>query len=129
LLFIPHTQDLHLEHIVPNKYANFTEWQHISPELFAKWGQSAANLTLLSGSKNIEASDNPFHIKIDVYKGLGLHQHKNDKVTAFMITQSIVKAYDQGTYQKTWNEEAILDRWHWFCKEVSEVLDINLQPE
>jgi uncharacterized protein with ParB-like and HNH nuclease domain len=129
LLFIPHTQDLHLEHIVPNKYANFTEWQHISPELFAKWGQSAANLTLLSGSKNIEASDNPFHIKIDVYKGLGLHQHKNDKVTAFMITQSIVKAYDQGTYQKTWNQEAILDRWHWFCKEVSEILDINIQPE
>ena len=126
LLFIPHTQDLHLEHIIPNKYANFAEWQHISESLFNRWGQTAANLTLLSGSKNIEASDNPFHIKMDVYKGLGLHLHKNDKVSAFMITQKIVNDFDQNTYQQTWNEQAINDRWAWFCKEVSEVLQITM---
>ena len=117
---------MHLEHIIPNKYANFTEWQHISESLFNRWGQTAANLTLLSGSKNIEASDNPFHIKMDVYKGLGLHLHKNDKVSAFMITQKIVNDFDQNTYQQTWNEQAINDRWAWFCKEVSEVLQITM---
>ncbi len=125
LTWIPLAKDLHLEHIVPTKHENFQEWGHITDEIFEYWGNSGANLTLLGGSKNIEASDNPFKDKINVYKGKGLYQNKNTKVTGYNITQKIVTDFDNKKYNEEWNEDAILDRWEWFCKEVSEVLQID----
>ncbi|MDX2280032.1 MAG: type I restriction enzyme HsdR N-terminal domain-containing protein [Saprospiraceae bacterium] len=89
------------------------------------WGNSGANLTLLGGSKNIEASDNPFKDKINVYKGKGLYQNKNTKVTGYNITQKIVADFDSKKYNEEWNEDAIRDRWEWFCAEVAEVLQID----
>ena len=86
---------------------------------------TGANLTLLGGSKNIEASDNPFANKMNVYKGEGLYKNKNTKITGYNITQRIVTDYDNGKFNKEWSEEAIIDRWTWFCKEVSEVLRID----
>ena len=29
------------------------------------------------------------------------------------------------TYNQEWNEDAIRDRWQWFCDEVAEVLQID----
>jgi hypothetical protein len=80
---------------------------------------------LLGGSKNIEASDNPFKDKINVYKGKGLYQNKNTKVTGYNITQKIVADFDSKKYNEEWNEDAIRDRWQWFCTEVAEVLQID----
>lgn len=125
LTWIPLAKDLHMEHIIPVKHKNFQEWNHITDELFEYWGNSGANLTLLGGSKNIEASDNPFADKINVYKGKGLYETKNTKVTGYSITQTIVTDFDSGKYGKEWNEKAIADRWEWFCKEVAEVLQID----
>ncbi len=125
LTWIPLAKDLHLEHIVPTAHKNFTEWDHITDEMFEYWGNSGANLTLLGGSKNIEASDNPFKDKMNVYKGKGLYENKNTKVTGFNITQKIVADYDNNKYNQEWNEDAIRDRWQWFCDEVAEVLQID----
>jgi uncharacterized protein with ParB-like and HNH nuclease domain len=125
LAWIPLAKDLHLEHIVPSKHKNFAEWNHINDEMFEYWGNSGANLTLLGGSKNIEASDNPFKDKINVYKGKGLYENKNTKVTAFNITQHIVKDFDSKKYNEEWNEDAIRGRWEWFCKEIAEMLQID----
>ena len=82
-------------------------------------------LNMLFGSKNIEASDNPFKDKMNVYKGKGLYENKNTKVTGFNITQKIVADFDKNKYNKEWNEDAIRDRWQWFCDEVAEVLQID----
>jgi uncharacterized protein with ParB-like and HNH nuclease domain len=125
LSWIELSKDLHMEHIIPSKHKNFKEWNHITKEMFDYWGNTGANLTLLGGSKNIEASDNPFANKMNVYKGEGLYKNKNTKITGYNITQRIVTDYDNGKFNKEWSEEAIIDRWTWFCKEVSEVLRID----
>jgi uncharacterized protein with ParB-like and HNH nuclease domain len=125
LSWIELSKDLHMEHIIPSKHKNFKEWHHITKEIFDYWGNTGANLTLLGGSKNIEASDNPFADKMNVYKGEGLYKNKNTKITGYNITQRIVTDYDKGKFNKEWSEDAIIDRWTWFCKEVSEVLQIE----
>lgn len=122
-------KDLHLEHILPFKYDSFKEWNHINKELAARWLNSAGNLTLLSGAKNISASNNPFDVKIGVYKGKGKYDSKDDKITAFLITQKIVSDYELKTYSAQWNEKAMIDRWKWFFKEVQELLQIDLVDE
>ncbi len=124
--FIELNYDLHLEHILPIKYEKFNEWNHISKEFAPKWINSAGNLTLLSGSKNIEASNNPFDVKIDVYRGKGKYDHKNDKITGFKITQSILLDFDKSTYNKQWNEKSIHDRWEWFFGEVEQLFEVDL---
>lgn len=124
-VFIDLDHDLHLEHILPVKYEKFTEWKHITKEVSAKWLNSAGNITLLSGAKNIEASNNPFNVKMDVYKGKGKYDNKDEKITAFAITQQIVKDYDNKKYSQQWNIESLTDRWKWFFSEVGQLLNID----
>lgn len=125
--FIDLNRDLHLEHILPVKYEKFTEWKHISSEISSKWLNSAGNLTLLSGAKNIEASNNPFKVKMKVYNGKGKYDKKDDKITAFLITQKIVKDYELKKYGEQWNLKSMIDRWEWFFKEVNEILNIDIK--
>jgi len=120
LSFIEMNRDVHLEHILPIEYKKYPEWYHISNDLAKKWINSAGNLTLLSGKKNIEASNNPFKVKIDVYKGKGKYDDKNEKITAFLTTQKIVEDYGD------WNEESMKERWKWFFTQIHEILGINV---
>lgn len=126
LSFIKLNNDLHLEHILPVKYEKYPEWNHITKDVSAKWLNSAGNITLLSGAKNIEASNNPFNVKMEVYKGKGKYDEKNDKITAFLITQRILKDYEANKYQGNWTLEAMIDRWKWFLMESQEILNIDL---
>ena len=126
LSYIDLDHDLHLEHILPVKYDKFPEWNHITKEISLKWLNSAGNLTLLSGAKNIEASNNPFKVKMGVYKGKGKYDNKNEKITAFNITQQIVKDYESRKYNQEWQLDSIIDRWKWFFKEVGELLEIDI---
>ena len=82
------------------------------------------NITLVSGTKNIEASYYPFEIKIDVYSGLGKHENKNKKNTAFQITHRIDCYYEQNAYGKKWALEAMQRRWEWFFIGTQEILQI-----
>lgn len=125
--FIELDRELHLEHILPVKYQKFAEWGHISKDFAAKWLNSAGNITLLSGAKNIEASNNPFTSKMGVYKGKGKYDDKNGKVTAFSITQQIVNDYHIKKYDQQWNHEAMIDRWNWFFTEVGQLLEIDVK--
>ena len=126
-VFIELTNDLHLEHILPVKYHKFTEWAHITRDIAAKWLNSAGNITLLSGAKNIEASNNPFKVKIDVYKGKGKYDTKDEKITAFEITKQIVNDYNTKRYNQQWNLESMTDRWKWFFDNLGELLDIDVK--
>jgi hypothetical protein len=126
LSFIELNSEVHLEHILPRQFSKFDEWKHFTKETASKWLNSAGNLTLLGGAKNIEASNNPFSVKMDVYKGKGKYDTKNDKVTAFLITQTIVGDFETDKYGKEWNLNAIYDRWEWFFNETEELLNINL---
>ncbi len=121
LSFIELSKDLHLEHILPKKYDRFDEWSHINEATARKWMNSSGNLTLLSGKKNIEASNNPFKEKISVYRGKGKYDNKNTKITSFLMTQEIVNAYDKSVYSKEWTDTAMIDRQQWFCEHVNEL--------
>lgn len=123
--FIELNNELHLEHIIPREYKKFKEWSHVTEDVKNKWLETFGNLTLLSGTKNIEASNNPFDVKMEVYKGKGKYEQKNEKITAFKITQSIVSDYENEKYDKKWTQKSAIDRWNWFINEVSELLDIN----
>lgn len=123
--FIDLNHDLHLEHILPVKYEKFPEWSHISKDISAKWLNSAGNITLLSGAKNIEASNNPFSIKMDVYRGKGKYDTKDEKITAFAITQQIVNDYNTKKFNQQWNLESLIERWKWFFNEVGQLLSID----
>ncbi len=126
LAFVDLNKDLHLEHVLPIKYKSFSEWGHITDEIATKWLNSAGNITLLSGAKNIEASNNPFNVKMEVYKGKGKYDNKNDKITAFLITQSIVMDYEADKNDRMWTCEAMRDRWKWFFNEIEEILEIDV---
>ena len=126
LAFVDLNKDLHLEHVLPKKYKSFSKWGHITDDIATKWLNSAGNITLLSGAKNIEASNNPFNVKMEVYKGKGKYDDKNDKITAFLITQCIVKDYEAGKYDGMWTLEAMGDRWKWFFNEIEEILEIDV---
>ena len=126
LAFVDLNKDLHLEHVLPIKYKNFSEWGHITDEIATKWLNSVGNITLLSGAKNIEASNNPFNVKMEVYKGKGKYDNKNDKITAFLITQSIVIDYEADKNDRMWTLEAMADRWKWFFNEIEEILEIDV---
>ncbi|MDP2904411.1 MAG: DUF262 domain-containing HNH endonuclease family protein [Methylovulum sp.] len=129
LAFIELNSDLHLEHILPVKHEKYSEWGHISKETSTKWLNSIGNLTLLSGTKNIEASNNPFDVKIGVYQGKGKYDDKNNKITAFLITQSIVMDYQNKKYNQQWTIEAMIDRWKWFFTEVGDLLGVDFEKE
>jgi uncharacterized protein with ParB-like and HNH nuclease domain len=119
--------NIHVEHILPKAYKSKTEWEHFNNDEFAKeWLHSAGNLTLLSGSKNIAASNEGFDEKIISYNGKGNYLEDKDGITAFRITQNIVDDYNSKKFNMEWNLNSIHDRWNWFCKQVEILLDIDL---
>ena len=122
--FIPLDKDLHLEHVLPEKYREEPQW-NISDDVAEKYLQSAGNLTLLSGKKNIIASNAPFDRKIKVYKGLSSDQG----MTALEITRKIVVDYDRDRYNKQWNENSMRARKSWFLEEVENILKIGIDPK
>ena len=124
--YIELSSDLHLEHILPVKYDKFSEWNHIGKEVASRWLNSAGNITLLGGAKNIEASNNPFQVKMDVYKGKGKYDTKKDKISAFKITQKIVNDFEKKKYNQNWTLDSMKDRWEWFYTEAAEILEIDL---
>ncbi len=119
--------NIHTEHILPRSYKTNLDWQefHEDPDI-EDWINTGANLTLLSGKKNIEASNEGFQKKVNTYNGKGLHNSKNDGITAFRMTQKLADDYHSNKFDKEWNWDAIKDRWNWFCDQVSEILDIDM---
>jgi len=118
---------IHTEHILPRAYAKNEDWNAAKQiEDIDSWIHTGANLTLLSGEKNIAAKHYGFDIKMKAYDGTGNHTSGDDKITSFNITQKVVNDYNANTYEKQWNKEALNDRWQWFCSQVENILDINL---
>ncbi|MDA9808676.1 HNH endonuclease family protein, partial [Flavobacteriales bacterium] len=83
------------------------------------------NLTLLSGRKNIQASDDEFDKKIQIYKGKGKHNNLDEKITSFRITQQIVDLKNSGDLNK-WSIDTINDRKLSLLIEVEKILNIDL---
>ena len=118
---------IHSEHIIPRAYDGKEDWKlFCDDEGIKDWIHSGANLTLLSGAKNISANNEGFDKKINAYKGKGHYNEEREGVTSFQITQKIVNDYHSNKFNRKWNWDAITDRWKWFCEEVEKILEIDL---
>lgn len=121
-------RNIQVEHILPRAYMSNDEWKgkiRNSDEV-DPWINTGANLTLLSGKKNQQASNKGFESKIQSYRGKGFYAESSEGITAFRITQQIVNDFDNNKFQKEWNHESLIDRWNWFCSQVEVILEIDL---
>lgn len=116
--FIPISRDLHTEHILPKEWnKEQLNWSESFSEEKAKLVlNSLGNLTLLSGTKNIQASNRNYADKTEIYKG---NNGKGfDGKTSFEITKSIIDDYP------VWNEDSIKRRYIWILQETKRIFDI-----
>lgn len=120
-------RNIQTEHILPRAFEKVDEWQYAAdiPGI-DDWIHSGANLTLLSGSKNLDARNYKFETKIQSYDGTGFEDADDSKITSFNITQRIVNDYNSNKFKKEWSIPAMNNRWIWFCNQVEKILDIDL---
>jgi uncharacterized protein with ParB-like and HNH nuclease domain len=119
-------KNLHIEHILPIKFTEMKDWGHFDNSNAKEKINSLGNLTLLSGAKNIEASNNSFAMKISVYNGTGKYGSDDKGITGFRMTQKIVDEYNAGKFDKKWTEQSIETRFNWFCLEIKKMLEIDI---
>ncbi|MCY1660900.1 DUF262 domain-containing protein [Chryseobacterium sp. SL1] len=120
-------RNIQTEHILPRAYEKNEDWSFAKQiEGIDEWIHTGANLTLLSGSKNLDARNYKFETKIKSYDGSGLEDAKDSKMSSFNITQRIVNDYNSNKFNKEWNVDSINNRWVWFCQQVESILEIDL---
>lgn len=116
LAFIKNDKNLHSEHIFPQSWdREELNWK----EKFSKADEDKllnclGNLTLLSYSKNISASNTNYSDKRKTYLG----ENKNDGVTTYEITRKLIEKY------QTWTPETIKTRREEMIAEIEEILEI-----
>jgi len=114
IAYIELDRKIHIDHILPQKWESISYWKNKWKKDQAKeWLNRIGNLTLLSGKKNIEASNNSFKKKKKIYKGTGL-----DGTTAFLITQRILR-------ENEWTSKQVIQRQKWFLKQIKAKLNLK----
>jgi uncharacterized protein with ParB-like and HNH nuclease domain/predicted transport protein len=120
--FIELDKMLQVEHILPQSYSKVSYWsERFSHQKAERLVNTLGNLTLLSGRKNILASNKPFPDKVNNYKGKGM-----DGITAFQITQRI---FQETKNDAEWTEENINERQEWLTKELGSLFNIDVNQD
>ena len=93
-------KNIHVEHVLPQSFHEVYGWKHIIEDERdgAELGHTLVKLTLLSGKKNIEASNDSFENKVSIYSGSVGNSSSNE--TSFRITQKIYDDYNQKKFDK-----------------------------
>jgi len=113
----PWERNLHIDHILPEGWKKKKNWiMKWNEEQVKQWLNKLGNLTLLSGRKNIRASNSSFREKKKIYKGKGL-----DGTTAFLTTQKVIEEYDD------WTEKSVKNRHQQIMGEIEKVFGVELQ--
>ncbi|HGO5822943.1 TPA: HNH endonuclease family protein, partial [Mannheimia haemolytica] len=112
---IEFSRDLHIEHILPQEWdsSNLNWSSYFTDEQANKALNSLGNLTLLKGSKNIQASNSNFLDKKDVYKG-----KFDNKVSSFELTRKLAD-FDE------WTDDKVKSRQKEMIQIIQSKLDIN----
>ncbi len=99
-------KNLHVEHILPQKPTLSSQWaKDFSEEERERYTHSLANLTLLGGTKNAQASNLDFKEKKEIYMGnavkLGKDKRGREKpfkvMTCYKMTIDIAHHYTEWT--------------------------------
>lgn len=95
------TNDFHIEHILPQKPDPSSQWvKDFSEEERERYTHSLANLTLLGGEKNTEASNLDFKDKKKIYMGEEIRLNKKRPfrvMTCYDTTKDIAYKYTEWT--------------------------------
>ncbi len=98
------TNDFHVEHILPQNPDPSSQWvKDFSKEERERYTHSLANLTLLGGTKNAEASNLDFKDKKKIYMGeeISLSKKRPSRVmTCYGTTKDIAYKYAEWTPKK-----------------------------
>ncbi len=97
------TNDFHVEHILPQKPTLSSQWaKDFSEEERERYTHSLANLTLLGGNKNSQASNLDFKDKKKIYMGeeIKLNKKKTFKVMTCYKMTMILHTITQNGRQK-----------------------------
>jgi len=113
-VYIEYSRNLHVDHILPEKWYKIDYWKE-------RWTNKQAddrlnmlgNLTLLSGKKNIQASNNDFQTKKYIYRGIG-----HDGKTGFDISERIIRESD-------WTGKQVEERQEWLSNEAAKAMGIK----
>ncbi len=94
-------KNLHVEHILPQKPTLSSQWaKDFSEEERERYTHSLANLTLLGGKRNIEASNLDFKDKKKIYMGEEIRLNKKrpfKAMTCYKMTIDIAHHYTEWT--------------------------------
>ncbi len=90
--------DFHVEHILPQKPDPSSQWvKDFSEEERGLYTHSLANLTLLGGNKNSQASNLDFKDKKKIYMGEEIKLNKKRVMTCYKMTIDIAHKYTEWT--------------------------------
>lgn len=116
------TNDFHVEHILPQNPDPSSQWaKDFSEEERERYTHSLANLTLLGGTKNKEASNLDFQDKKKIYMGEEnrLNKKKTSRaMTCYNITRDIARNYTE------WTPESLEKREKELIKIIESVLTL-----
>lgn len=93
--FIPLDNKTQVEHILPQNAKK--GWEHFTDAQKEQWTNALGNLTLLSGRKNVQASNSSFEEKKKAY------MEKDNIATSFEITRQVFE-------NDKWGEEELSNR-------------------
>ena len=104
---------IHVDHILPQSWKEINYWKTRWSEKEAnEWLNKLGNLTLVSGKKNIVASNKPFPGKKEIYEG-----RRYEGITPFQLSQIILKYQD-------WTAKEAEERHTLLLNKIKEILDI-----
>jgi len=116
--FVDLDNNLHVEHILPQGFSSIDYWTNLYDEVDGERHVNRfGNLTILSGNKNIKASNRPFPKKKEIYEGKGV-----DGLTGFKLTQDIVYKIKSG---EDWTAEKITERKEKLLRKLGKILNFD----
>lgn len=119
-------KNLHVEHILPQQPGSSSQWvKDFSEEERGLYTHSLANLTLLGGTKNTQASNLDFKEKKEIYMGnaVKLGKDKRGREKPFKVMTCYKMTIDVAQYAE-WTPKSLEKRKEELIKRIESVLTL-----
>ncbi|EMJ40957.1 hypothetical protein HMPREF1432_00652 [Helicobacter pylori GAMchJs114i] len=122
--YIKMDKNLHIEHILPQQPGSSSQWvKNFSEEERGLYTYSLANLTLLGGTKNAQASNKDFKEKKEIYMGnaVKLGKDKRGREKTFKVMTCYKMTIDVAQYTE-WTPTSLEKRKEELIQKIESVL-------
>lgn len=120
-------KNLHVEHILPQQPGSSSQWmKDFSEEERELYAHSLANLTLLGGTKNAQASNLDFKEKKEIYMGnaVKLGKDKRGREKTFRVMTCYKMTIDIAHHYTEWTPKSLEKRKEEMIKIIESVLTL-----